>query len=140
MRPIEKYLNEVKIKTGISTDKDLALALHMSPTIVCYFRKGSTPSDDVCRKLAKLAGDPVEKVLLLAAESRAPESTRAAWEHIFKAAAKAGCFTLTVVAMLSFGVAANAAPLPCNVSAHNYDLHAQSVVRMDIMSNKIKGC
>lgn len=129
MRPIEKYINEVKTRKGITSNTKLAQKLDLPPSTVCYVMSGRvTPSDEVCFRLAALAGDPVEKVLILAAESRAPESTKPAWAHLLKVAAKAGVFTLTAAFLiLSLVSVAEAAPL----SIGSY----QELRIMDIMSN-----
>lgn len=95
MRPIEAYVTDVMKKKGIKSFNQLSQELRVSHNAVFnIMSKGGTPSDELCKKLADLAGDPVEKVLILAAESRAPESTKNAWERILKAAAQAGVFTL----------------------------------------------
>lgn len=109
MRPIERYLNEIKKKKGIETDSELAARLGIKHPSICLIRKGTnTPSDELCRRMAELAGDPVEKALILAAESRAPESTRNAWERILKAAAKAGVFTLSLMLFTTIFTPSNA--------------------------------
>lgn len=103
-RPIEAYISEVMKKKGLRSFSQLSQKLEMNHNAIFnIMSKGGTPSDELCKRLADLAGEPVEKVLLLAAESRAPESTRNAWERILKAAAQAGVFTL---GLLLFSMAA----------------------------------
>lgn len=95
MNPISDYLRDVKGKKGIKSDRQFAIQIGLSTGMICNILGGANvPSDDACKKIAQFAGDPVEKVLILAAESRAPESSRTAWERILKAASKAGLFTL----------------------------------------------
>ena len=86
MTPIAKYLSELKAKKGLKSDRQFAIQIGISTGMVCNILAGANvPSDEACKKIATFAGDPLEKVLLLAAESRAPESTRKAWEKIAKA-------------------------------------------------------
>ncbi len=107
MRPIEKYLDDVKRKAGLPTDKALADRLGIKHPSICRIRSGEqTPSDETCARLAALAGDPVEKVLLLAAESRAPKSTRKAWHNILKRMVKSGAFTLMLLVGLTWATPA----------------------------------
>lgn len=97
-RPIEKYLEDVKIKAGIKTDRELATKLGVKPQAISAIKSGfNTPSEEHCKKLADLAKDPYEKVLLLAQVSKASETSKGAWERILKATAKAGIFTLGLV-------------------------------------------
>lgn len=117
MRPIERYLNEIKKRKGIETDSELAARLGIKQPSLCLIRKGTnTPSDELCKRMAALAGDPVEKALILAAESRAPESTRNAWERIFKAAVQAGVVT-------SFALLTLASPAPSEAAVQGSFLH-----------------
>lgn len=114
MRPIEKYLDEVKEKAGFKTDKELAERLGVKPSAICQIKSGNnTPSEEHCKKLAALAGDPYEKVLLLAQVSKAHEGSRLAWERILKYAAKGG-LALAVTLVL-----AGALPLLIGTVAHN---------------------
>lgn len=118
MRPIEKYLLEVKEKVGIKTDRALANALGMKQSSLYLIKSGvNTPSEETCKKLANIAGDPYEKVLLLAQVSKAPELSRPAWERIMKAAAQAGVFTLSL-ALLTL-----AAPAPSQAAIQGSFLH-----------------
>ncbi len=129
MLTISAYLDEVKKKAGISTDKELADRLGIKNSAVCHLRSGENhPSDETCKKLAGLAGDPVETVLLLAAESRAPESTRKAWEHILKTWAKASGFVLLAVLWWA-GYFPHASTLPLLGAS------LSGLQTMDIMSN-----
>lgn len=97
MRPIEEYIIEVKKRKKITSNARLAHTLDISQSVLCYVMKGvTTPSDTVCKKLSDLSGDPLEKVLLLAAESRAPECSKAAWHNLFKASGYAISIFLTV--------------------------------------------
>ena len=95
MRPIELYLEEVKKKAGLKTDKELALKLGIKPSSICHIKNGNnTPSEEHCKILAALAKEPFEKVLLLAQVSKASETSRSSWERILKTAIKAGMFTM----------------------------------------------
>ncbi len=95
MRPIETYLEEVKKKAGLKTDKELAVKLGVKPAAICQIKNGSnTPSEAHCKILAELAKEPYEKVLLLAQVSKASETSKSTWERILKTAIKAGMFTM----------------------------------------------
>lgn len=85
MTEMAKYLTEVKAKLGIKSDSQLALKIGISQTMVSHIMLGYTaPGDDVCVKIAKIAGDSPEYVMLLAHKSKATEATRPYWDHIFK--------------------------------------------------------
>lgn len=101
MRPIEKYLDEVKNKAGIKTDCELSKKLGIKQPSLVKIRNGeNTPSEETCKRLSEIAKDPYEKVLLLAQVSKASETSKNAWEHILKAASKAGLFTLLLTLFL----------------------------------------
>jgi transcriptional regulator with XRE-family HTH domain len=103
MRPIGNYIEEVKKKAGFKTDKELAIRLGVNPTAIFLIKNGTnTPSEENCKKLAELAKDPYEKVLLLAQVSKASETSKKAWEHILKTAIEAGICT---VLLLCFSMA-----------------------------------
>lgn len=118
MRPIEKYLDEVKGKAGIKTDCELSRRLGIKQPSLVKIRTGeNTPSEETCKKLANIAGDPYEKVLLLAQVSKAPDVSKLAWERIMKAAAQAGVFTLSL-ALLTLS-----SPAPSEAAIQGSFLH-----------------
>lgn len=118
MRPIEKYLEEVKKKAGLRTDRALAEKLGIRPQAIVLIKQGvNTPCDETCKKLAELIGDPPEKVLLLAQISKAPDVTRPAWERIFQAMAFMAVVTVAAAAAPS---ASNAAARECHISDGAY--------------------
>lgn len=123
MTPIAKYLKEIIEKNGIKSERQLAIQLKLSSGSIYNVLSGSNvPTDEVCKRIAALSGDPIEKVLLLAQVSKAPETSRHAWERILKATAKAGVFTLTLLVLAT-------AALPSLNPSHT----------MYIMSNYIQG-
>lgn len=84
MTEIAKYLTGVKVKMGVKSDLQLALRLGISQGMVNKIMMGvATPGDEVCIKIAELAGENPERVILLAHKSKASEKTRTYWEHIF---------------------------------------------------------
>lgn len=100
MREIEKYIAELMSNKGIKSYRQLSLQLGMGPNeIQQIMSRGVTPSDELCRRLAEFAGDPVEIVLVIAAESRAPEGTKETWRKIADMVKKASnyMFALSIV-------------------------------------------
>lgn len=84
-KSITIYIREVLKRSGLNQSQ-LADRLGISRgEITVYLKRGVIPNDLTCIKLAKFAGDSPEKVLLLAAESRATEETKSIWENISKA-------------------------------------------------------
>lgn len=123
-KPIVTYIRELQRKEKLK-DNELAEKLGIKPPSLCVIKQGKTvPKDSHCLKLAKIAGDPPEKVLLLAAESRAPKESRPLWEKI----AKASGFGAVVLAV-------TLASSPVKASAPQCVVESRSV---DIMSNKRK--
>lgn len=84
MTDFVKYLEGVKAKMGITSDRQLAMKIGVSPAYFSNIRLGQVPHDDICLKIAELTGDNPEYVILLAHKSKANEATRPYWDHIFK--------------------------------------------------------
>ncbi len=103
-KPIVSYIADLQEKTGLK-DAEIAEKLGIKPSSMNHIKYGMTvPKDETCRRLAELAGDPPEKVLLLAAESRAPEALKPVWHNIIKKMAKSGLFTLMLLVFFNFSV------------------------------------
>lgn len=132
MRPIEKYLDEVKKKREIPSENAFARTLGMKPSSLYLIRRGvNTPSEETCKKIAELAGDSYEKVLLLAQLSKAPEVSKHAWERILKYAVKGG---------LAMGLALLISSLLPSNDSMTTPLIASFIApqAVDIMSNHIQ--
>jgi hypothetical protein len=85
MTEFAKYLEGVKIKLGIKSDRELGLRIGITQPSICSIMKGLTiPTDDKCLKIAEIAGDDPEKVLLLAHKSKASEKSRPYWDSLLK--------------------------------------------------------
>lgn len=100
MREIEKYISNLMKEKHIPSYRQLSIQLGMGPNeIQQIMSRGVTPSDELCRKLAEFAGDPIEVVLVIAAESRAPEGTKDTWKKIADIVKKASnyMFALAIV-------------------------------------------
>jgi transcriptional regulator with XRE-family HTH domain len=99
MNDFGKYLEEVRTKTGIKNDRQLAMRIGVSPAYINYIKHGRIPEDDVCIKLAELANDKPESILLMAHKLKATEKSKPYWEHMFKTLAAA---TLASIITLPF--------------------------------------
>ncbi len=96
MKTIPEILDIVKKKAGIKNDYNLGLKIGISTGAMFEFRHGkSIPSDDTCIKLANLAGEDAEKIILIAHASRAEskEATKI-WNGILK---KAIGFSIVII-------------------------------------------
>jgi len=96
MKTIPEILDHVKEKKGIKNDYNLALQLGLTPNAIFKIRNNqSIPSDDTCIKLANLAGENAEKIILIAHATRAEskEATKI-WNGILK---KAIGFSIIIV-------------------------------------------
>lgn len=83
-QPIVKYIEDLQKRKSLK-DKDIAERLGIKPSSMHHLKHGLTiPSDINCLKLAEIASDPPEKVLLIAAESRAPKEARPFWHNILE--------------------------------------------------------
>lgn len=88
MKTIPKILDHVKEKAGIKNDYNLSLKMGLTPEAIRQFRNNkSIPSDETCIKLANLAGEDAEKIILIAHAARAEskEATKI-WNGILKKA------------------------------------------------------
>lgn len=86
MTEFAKYIEGLKAKLGLKNDSQLSFLIGVSPRAIYNITKGhSIPTDDICLKLAELAGDDPEKVLLLAHKSKASERSKPYWDKILKA-------------------------------------------------------
>ena len=98
MNDMVRYLEGVKAKLGIKSDRALGVKIGMSSPAITSIMQGVTlPSDENCLKLAKLAGDDPEKVLLLANKSRAPENSKPYWDSILRKVAASSLVILFVL-------------------------------------------
>lgn len=97
MTEFSDYLKAVRFKTGIKNDRQLALRLGLSMAAIYNITRANTiPSDEICLRIAALAGDDPEKVLLLAQKSRAPEAAKKHWESIMRKVAASCAFFLVL--------------------------------------------
>ena len=100
MQTFADYISGV-IKRKQLRQKDLIPILGVSKGAISGYVNGkNVPEDIVCKKLAELAGDPIEKVLLLAAEARTPEPTRKAWHKILTKYAKVSGFMVGLIFLI----------------------------------------
>lgn len=108
MTDFVKYLEGVKAKLGISSDRQFAGQIGVSQSFMSNMMAGwQVPEDDTCIKIAKLAGDNPERIILLARKSKASDTSRPYWEHIFalltepkKAAVTASLAFLLIIPMI----------------------------------------
>ncbi|MBI4847544.1 MAG: helix-turn-helix domain-containing protein [Nitrospirae bacterium] len=85
MTEFATYVEGIKVKLGIKSDRELALKLGIAPPSLCNIVNGhGIPSDDTCLKIAALAGDDPEQVLLLAHKSKASEKSKPYWDSLLK--------------------------------------------------------
>ncbi len=85
MTDFAKYIESVKLRQGMKSDRELALKLGVSTTAMYNVTKGSgIPSDEVCVRVAELVGDDPIKVLLLAHACKASEKSRPYWDEVIK--------------------------------------------------------
>jgi len=85
MNEIVDYLKGVKVKLNIKSDRQFAKTLGITQAYICDIMNGlRTPSEDICLKAAKLAGDDPERILLKVHTIKASESTRPYWDSLLK--------------------------------------------------------
>lgn len=85
MTEFAKYLEGVKIKLGIKSDRQLAFMIGLTQPSMCSIMSGKTiPTDDIVLKIAEIAGDDPEKILLLAHKNKASEKSRPYWDSLLK--------------------------------------------------------
>ncbi len=103
MTDFTKYLEGVKAKVGIKSDLQLAVRIGVSYSLVHGFlHSNRIPGDDICVKIAELAGDDPARVIALAHVVKASGASKRAWEKIFKAVAgKAAAAVLVILMTLS---------------------------------------
>jgi transcriptional regulator with XRE-family HTH domain len=110
MTDIIKYLEGVKVKLGISSDRALAHKIGITQSAISNIMAGaSIPSDETCIKIAELAGDDPALVILMAHKSKASEATKKHWAKIFKTVTAAA---LGFLVMISLAVPALAGQNP----------------------------
>ncbi len=101
MTEFSKYLEDVKIKLKIKSDAELAIRIGKTQSYMSQVMRGMTmPTDDVCLKIAEIAGDDPEKVLLLAHKSKASEKSRPYWDSLLKKAVNASLIILIALTFL----------------------------------------
>lgn len=137
-RPIEQYIIEVMKRHGINQSQ---IAVHLGinrSEISLILNRGVTPSDETCIKLAEFAGDSPEKVLLLAAQSKAPKESKPFWEDIFQKLAKTGTFTI-IALLFMLSVYSSASPLayPSEQEVRNGKSHTIHYATIKSFLNKI---
>lgn len=84
MTEFSKYIDGVKAKLGIKSDRVLAYQIGISTAYMSNLKAGAVPDDDVAIKIASLADDDPEKILLLAHKSKASEKSRPYWDSLLK--------------------------------------------------------
>lgn len=100
MNYFSNYLKTVLDRTGIKNERQLALRLGITQGFISQIKKGeNTPSDELCIKLAKLAGDNPDRILLLSHKNKASEEAKPYWDKIIKTLATA---TLAIYITLPF--------------------------------------
>lgn len=101
MTDFSKYLEGVKAKIGIKSDRELAFALGVTAGSIYNVTKGTgIPTDDICLKIAEIAGDDPEKVLLIAHKSKASEKSRPYWDSLLKKVANMSLILFLALAFL----------------------------------------
>ncbi len=119
MTEIVAYLQNVKIRLGIKSDRQLAMKSEITQAAICSIMGGgSVPTDETCIRIALLAGDDPAYVIALARKSKASEASRPYWDRILK--------VLATAAVLGF-FALNTAPLTVShAEAFNTTLTSQT--------------
>lgn len=109
MNEFSLYLDQVKSRLNIQTDRELSEKLGIHKNHLVYIRKGATfPSDDLCCKIVDLTGDDPAPILALAHKLRATSpKTRKVWERIEKALAASVAACVLVAFFLTFSPAYN---------------------------------
>ena len=120
MRPIEGYILGVMKRLGLNQSQIAAQIGVNRSEINFILKKGVTPSDKTCIKLAQISGDSPEKVILLAAESRAPKESRAIWHSIIQ---KLACSIVFILILSASAEATSFSKVPFPIR------------HLDIMSN-----
>lgn len=95
------YLKGIKAKLGIKSDRELAFKIGVSPAYISNMKLGQIPDDDVCLKIAEIAGDDPGKVLLLAHKSKASEKSKPYWESLFKKVVNVAFIFITLLSLYS---------------------------------------
>jgi predicted transcriptional regulator len=107
MNEFAKYMDEVKQKVGIPSDRQLAMKLGEKQQNVSRYRTGETTAPvDFCEKLAELAGDEAAKVLMIAQMSKASEKTINSIRKILK------CVAAATFVLLFTAITAHASTTP----------------------------
>ncbi len=101
MAEFAKYLDGIKAKLGIKSDRQLSFKIGISPAYLANIRIGQIPDDDIVLKIAEIAGDDPEKVLLLAHKSKASEKSRPYWDSLLKKVANMSLI-IPLLLILSF--------------------------------------
>ncbi len=97
MTDFVKYLDGTMVKMGIKSGPQLALRIGVSQAYAHNIIRGiQVPGDDVCVKIAELAGDDAARVIALAHMVKATSASKAAWDKIFKAVAAAALVLVIV--------------------------------------------
>ena len=98
MNDLVRYLEGAKAKVGIKTNNEMARRIGLtSPGFFAIMQGRVVPSDDTCIKIAEVAGDDAERVLLLARKARAPESSKPYWDSILRKVAASSLVILFVL-------------------------------------------
>ncbi len=127
MTEFSKYLGGVKAKLAIKNDYQLSIKSGIAySTIQSWMKAGKVPEDDVCIKIANLAGDDPARVILLAHKAKASDVSKPYWNKIFKT-----CAATILVFVLCISVFNIIDPLPSMIGGE----HAQFDT-LYIMSNR----
>ncbi len=93
MKTASDYIDEIRARHGLNSDRKAAILLGLTNASVVKFRHGhSAMSEETALKVAELLDTDPEEVLLAARADAANDPTiRALWEGLAKKAGYAAC-------------------------------------------------
>jgi transcriptional regulator with XRE-family HTH domain len=85
MNKLRVYIDNIKVKADIKSDRQLAIKIGIDPSYLCEIIKGTKmPSDKHCIKLAEIAGEEPEKVILFIHACNAKKEAQPIWNGLLK--------------------------------------------------------
>ena len=101
MNPIQEMILELTKDKKRMNRSQLARELNINRSEVTYYiNRGGIPKDEVCIKLAELAGRKPGEILLIAAKFRSPKAAQKTWDQIYEVFNKASNFMFGVAVAL----------------------------------------
>lgn len=116
MKTAAQYLDAIRDRHGLNSDRKAALALGLSQTAIARFRSGAeTFSDETAVKVAELLELEAAEVMIAAHAQRSRDPrTRALWEDLAKKAGYAAGIALLAGSMAAVPAPARAAAAACS--------------------------